>query len=78
MNEDDATPTPPTEITETLKDIGIKYSHVNDRILRDNPVQRARIQKAEKVGIPDRPPRESNPTSSFRNVGPTRSKAKEH
>ncbi|KAF9649557.1 hypothetical protein BDM02DRAFT_3229957 [Thelephora ganbajun] len=33
----------------TLRNIGIKYSHVNDRILRDNPVQRARIQKAEKV-----------------------------
>jgi hypothetical protein len=57
VNEDDATPTPPTEITETLKNIGIKYSHVNDHILRDNPVQRARIQKAEKVGTPDRPSR---------------------
>jgi hypothetical protein len=55
VNGDGATPTPPTEITETLKNIGIKYSHVNDRILKDNPVQRARLQKAEKVGTPDRP-----------------------
>lgn len=54
---------PPTEISETLKNIGIKYSHVNDQILRENPVQRARIQKAEKVGVSDRPSREHSLTS---------------
>ncbi|KAF9784664.1 P-loop containing nucleoside triphosphate hydrolase protein [Thelephora terrestris] len=62
VNKDDTMPTPPTEISETLKDIGIKYSHVNDRVLRDNPVQRARIQKAEKVRTSDRPFRKRKST----------------
>jgi len=64
LDEDDTTPIPPTEISEALKNIGIKYSHVNDRILRDNPVQRARIQKAEKVH------RETRRKSARGNEGP--------
>jgi len=37
------------DVSTILKDIGVSYTHINDHILKDNVVEKARIQTVERV-----------------------------